>query len=617
MNPLLDSDPKPGIDPQARAAADAKHQALARGLKQLPNLAIRSAFTIFALYALLTFVLITVVQFGYLSSELALLIGIVFAVLQFTVGPWLMDLSLNWMYVMNWVQPEELPEHLQQFVTRVCGEHKMKFPSFGIIEDGAPQAFTYGHHPSNARVVLSRGTIEMLTAAELEGVVAHEIGHARNWDMALMTIVNLVPLLLFYVYRFLNGRGSKDSDSKAAPWYVTLGAYLLYIISEYIVLWFSRTREFYADRFAGRVTGNPNALASALIKIAYGLAAQDSKIGADTASQGSFTSNEFTSLNLSDREPAYARKASEQKPQRHEKREIFGTGALGALNIFDRKAAVSMVMSSANQGTIDVQSGLVVERIKSAMRWDMWNPWAKWYELNSTHPLVARRLEYLGDQAAALGQQPLVVFDHAQPESYWDEFAIDMLIMALPVISLIAGIGLALTGFLNDGQWQSQWLGIAIAGYGLGLLIKNLFRYRWGQFAPANVAKLMGEVKVSPVRPVPAELSGTIIGKGVPGLIYSEDFVLRDTTGILFLDYQQPLAIWNFLFGLLKAGELQGEAVRVKGWFRRAPVPYFEIYQMETQNGDARTCYTPFASYAWSLLLLCGGIALTLLWMGN
>ena len=54
-----------------------------------------------------------------------------------------------------------------------------------------------------------------------------------------------------------------------------VGAYLLYIISQYIVLWFSRTREYYADRFAGQATGNPNALARALVKIAYGLAGQN------------------------------------------------------------------------------------------------------------------------------------------------------------------------------------------------------------------------------------------------------------------------------------------------------------------------------------------------------
>src|SRR5207253_2479236 len=109
-------------------------------------------------------------------------------------------LSLRWMYTMRWVEADQLPEHLQQFVGRVCQEHNMKFPAFGIIDDGAPQAFTYGHHPNNARVVISRGLFELLEPEEVDAVVGHELGHAHNWDMALMTLANLVPLLLFYIY---------------------------------------------------------------------------------------------------------------------------------------------------------------------------------------------------------------------------------------------------------------------------------------------------------------------------------------------------------------------------------------------------------------------------------
>src|SRR6185436_6650498 len=130
-------------------------------------------------------------------------------------------------------EPDQLPQHLEDFVQRVCGENRMKFPWFGIIEDGAPQAFTYGHHPSNARVVISRGLMELLSPEELEAVVAHELGHARNWDMALMTLANLVPLLLYYLYDTAMRYGSSDDDKKggAAAVAVAIGAYVLYIIS--------------------------------------------------------------------------------------------------------------------------------------------------------------------------------------------------------------------------------------------------------------------------------------------------------------------------------------------------------------------------------------------------
>ncbi len=154
----------------------------------------------------------------------------------------------------------------------------MKTPRFGIIDDGGPNAFTYGHTPNNARIVITRGLLDLLDESEVEGVVAHEIGHAKNWDMFLMTVVQLVPLILYYVYRTLIQVKSGSSSNNKGSGYVALVAvvsYVLYIVCEYIVLWFSRTREYYADRFAGEVTKSPNSLASALVKIAYGLAGQE------------------------------------------------------------------------------------------------------------------------------------------------------------------------------------------------------------------------------------------------------------------------------------------------------------------------------------------------------
>src|SRR5581483_9743454 len=80
-----------------------------------------------------------------------------------------------------------------------------------------------------------------------------------------------------------------------------------------------------------------------------------------------------------------------------------------------------------------------VEQIKGAMQWDLWNPWATYYEINSTHPLTAKRLLALSDQAAALGQTPAVVFDRAKPESYWDEFLVDVAVLWAPGLALVGG----------------------------------------------------------------------------------------------------------------------------------------------------------------------------------
>jgi hypothetical protein len=286
--------------------------------------------------------------------------------------------------------------------------------------------------------------------------------------------------------------------------------------------------------------------------------------------------------------------------------------AIGAMGIFDRKAAVAMVASSAGMG---VGAALGKESLKSAMQWDLWNPWATFYELNSTHPLIAHRLQYLGDQAAVMGQEPFVLFDRRKPESYWDDFAYDLLIMLLPLVLMTLGLGvaaalglIALPRVVATKQLLAL-IGLPVLGLGVGSLFKTWWTYRGDYFAPLNVSGLLHKVKVSGVRPVPARVRGTVIGKGVPGLIWSEDFVMRDNSGILFLDYRQPLRIWDWLFGLLKAGQFAGKNVEAVGWFRRSPLPYLELKSI-TVDGVTRNCYARHAKYLWAMFLAVAGVAL-------
>jgi Zn-dependent protease with chaperone function/Zn-finger nucleic acid-binding protein len=570
---------------------------LSSGMLPLPNLFLRSASVIVLLYGVLGLVLITLAQLHILPASVAVGIGLAIIVLQFALGPWLMDLALRWIYKFSWLSIDDLPDHLRDFVVRVAGEQNMKVPSFGLIHDGAPNAFTYGHHPNNMRIVITQGILDLLEPAEVEGVVAHEIGHGKNWDMLLMTVVQLVPLLLYFLYRTAMQLGNRGKGNGYRI-VVAVGAYALYIASEYMVLWFSRCREYYADRFAGRVTGNPNALASALVKIGYGLAARGQS--------------------QADGESAETKDA---KGKSKKKVTVNSLDALGALGIFDRKSAVAMVASSASAGfgtsetagaTPTATARISKENLKSAMQWDLWNPWATFYELNSTHPLVAHRLQYLSDQAAAMGDEPYIVFDRRKPESYWDDFLVDLLVMFLPLVGLAVGMGIALTlglAGLAGTKAILTLVGLPLLGLGVGMFVKTILIYRGDYFAPLAVAGLLHKVKVSNVRPVPARLRGTIIGRGVPGLIWSEDFVMRDSTGILFLDYRQPLRIWEWLFGLFRAGDFAGKPVEAVGWFRRAPLPYLELKSI-TVDGVTRNSYARHARYAGAVLLGVIGVGL-------
>ncbi|KOR32856.1 hypothetical protein TI05_04670 [Achromatium sp. WMS3] len=538
------------------------------GLLSLPNLFIRSTSVLVGLYALLTLLLIVTAEAtNIIAPSSVLFLAIVIALIQFAASPFILDFSLRFMFRMKWVEPDQQPAYLRNFIKNICTKHGIKVPYLGIIEDGAPNAFTYGHTPNNARVVISQGLLDLLEPKEVEAVVAHEIGHAKHWDMALMTIAQLVPLLLYYIYRYLISIKIKGKDETAtARLLIAIGAYILYIISEYLVLWFSRIREYHADRFAGNETKNPNLLTTALIKIAYGLAGQEK--------EGS---------------------ANERKT---------GFDAVSAMGIFDSGAAQALAITSYSSGqdyNADDSSLLNKKMAIEAMKWDLWNPWARYYELSSTHPLTANRIQYLSNQAASMGLTPYIMFNLKKPESYWDEFLVDLLVYLGPNIALILCI---LGAIFTNSQ---ALFGIAIASFGVLSLLAMRFSYNSELFPRMNIESLLRKVKVSGIRPVPCTLKGTIIGKGVPGLLWSEDFVIKDKTGIMFLDYRQPWRIWEFFFGLLRGESLQNKEVVLQGWYRRSPMPFVELKSF-TVDGKTRTSYVYHIKMATSIIAIVFGI---------
>jgi Zn-dependent protease with chaperone function len=527
----------------------------------LPDLVFASGATLLFLYGLLVLVLFVLVNMDYLEVTLALIIGVGFAFLQFMFSPFLMDLTLKFLYKMKWAPLGKLPPHLQKFIKDLSPQCNIRVPRFGIIYDGSPNAFTYGHTPNNARIILTSGLIDLLDEEELEAVVAHEVGHVVHWDMLIMTIAYVVPLILYYIFRTLIRIRTSGRDRTAGIRYtIAIGSYILYLISEYIVLGFSRIREFFADRFAGQ-NCNPNDLASALVKIGYGLAGK-------------------------------GKKKKDRKPQLE---------SVKAMGIFDPTSAVSLAISSYHPrymgGDVDKDT------LQRVMRWDLWSPWAKYYELHSTHPLIARRLLALSHQAGSKGRAPYILFNEKRPESYWDDFFLDFIIVLLPVIAIVLSAVL----FLVNRDFLYLELGVFLLGG--TYLLRTVFSYNFSYFPHMKVSSLLKKVKVSGVRPVPCRVKGRIIGRGVPGLIWSEDFVFQDDSGIIFLDYRQPLGIWNFLFGLLRAKKYQGEEVEITGWYRRSPTPYIEIKNIKTSTGESN-CYVFHVKIAFGIILTLLGIVL-------
>src|SRR5512141_786030 len=232
----------------------------------MANLLLRSVLVLSLLFGLLFAIGMVVLTAIHAPLGWSIVFALGILLLQYLLGPWILQL----IYKIQWREPESVSPALAAFIDRVCEERKIPHPRFGVIEDGNPNAFTFGHYPGDARLVVTTGLLERLDGEESQAVVAHELGHIKHWDFVVMTVAAAVPLILYVLYRFSISRGRNREGLYLAA--VGVVSYVAYIVSQFIALLLSRVREYYADQFAAEVTGNPNALSSALVKVAYGLA---------------------------------------------------------------------------------------------------------------------------------------------------------------------------------------------------------------------------------------------------------------------------------------------------------------------------------------------------------
>jgi Zn-dependent protease with chaperone function len=507
---------------------------------------------------------------------IAITLTLVFNTAIFFLSPFLMDLMQSWLYKTRWVDFADIeirsPE-TARVLRRVCQQKSIKMPRLGIIDDNNPTAFTYGSLPNSARLVVSEGLFKYLDDDEIATVYAHELGHIVHWDFAVMTVASTLVQICYLIYITSRNIGRAGGSSKIKDAFQTVAttAYVFYLVGTYMVLYLSRTREYFADHFAAESTGNPNALSRALVKIAYGIVEEGSRT----------------------KEPS---------------RLVEGTRALG---IYDAKAASSA--GTAYRVADDKQ------KVGRVFLWDMFNPWGWWMELSSTHPLTGKRVRALSTYAEQLGLT--AEFDMGRiigegkslsKSKLYGNFVLDISLYGAETIGFIGG---TILGFIlistSAAGGANLLLGMPLIGLGLGILIKALIMFPdFSQAQPTDVLTLMSDPYASPLRGQPAKLAGVMIGRGDSGYKFGSDMMIQDRTGLLYLHYASRFGpIGNFLFGMKRVKSLIDSQVTATGWFRRGIAPWMDLIELQSQSGTVVNSYHRFWSLFFGSMMMIGGIA--------
>lgn len=520
------------------------------------------------------------------------LVGIL--VLLLVASPWLLDLLLRFAYGMEKLPPQKLgnssPE-ARKLLSRFSLERKQPALSLGVIPTAAPMAMTYGFAPRFARIVVSQGLLEQLEEDEIAAIYAGELGHLENWDFPLMSLAVLLCQLPYVVYWQVARDGDKWLDSQEWFGRVMLGtaavisgvAYGFYWVLRWPVLFLSRLRFYYSDRVSASLTGNPNALTRALLKMAVGIAQ-------DVEKQG------HTSF---------------------------------VLEGFDLLSPVGYVQGM----TLGSCSGY--DAWENLLEWDRHNAYKKWLTFPQSHPPLGDRLTLLDLYARFWKLDAELDFASDRPVApakppHW--MLKRLLLQGAPYfglpLGLLAGLMLWVFGAVaaNLGFVALDWVwgdrsilqGSLLIGLSLGIFLRiNSF---FPDITPKNIRinptlpDLLTDPDAIPVDSLPISLEGQLLGRRGLSNWLAQDLILHSPTGLVKLHATSNLGVFGYLWLLLKRpSDLVGQAISAVGWFRRGATPWIDLDRFTTAEGKTHASAHPI----WSTILAGVAVLLGVYWMSQ
>ncbi|MCZ7383212.1 MAG: zinc metalloprotease HtpX [Candidatus Methanoperedens sp.] len=183
---------------------------------------------------------------------------------QYMIGPKMVEWSMGVHYVSEQEQPA-----LHRMVTELARDAQIPKPRIGIARIPIPNAFAFGRWASDGRICVTEGIMNLLTEKELRAVLGHEMSHLKNKDVAVITMISVIPMICWYLAWNQLFSGGRDRGNNVL---IGIVAFVVYLITNLLVLYVSRIREYYADEGSVRLGNQPHYLASALYKLVYGSA---------------------------------------------------------------------------------------------------------------------------------------------------------------------------------------------------------------------------------------------------------------------------------------------------------------------------------------------------------
>ena len=497
-----------------------------------------------------------------------LLLGLLLILMVFS--PWLLDWVLTRFSGQEELTKEKLNSYSREtlrVLQRACQQHHWPTPQLRILPISAPMIISYGNLPRTARITVSQGLLQQLADDEIAAIYALSLGQLGRWDFGVMSLVLLVTMPFYGIYQQVSVWGNQH-QGKIWLWPATVLAainYVIWCLFTGTALPNNQLRLYHSDRLSAEITGNPNGLIRALLKISIGVA-HDVGLKEQTCWQ-------LESLNL-------------LAPVAYQHSIVLGSAA-GHLPL------------------------------ESFFKWENFHPYRQWFTINSCHPLMGDRIERLC-QIAHHWHLDTELYQTSPPQP----ILIKPQVFCLQIASWLGislGVAFAVLIWL---VWQTayslhllnlKWIydnwsfvtGCMLIGFSIGTVMR--INALFPDITPVNVQKnenftqLLANPAILPIDSIRVRFTGKLLGRPGIGNCLAQDLILQTSHGLMKLHHIP------WLGKSFNPQELIGRQITVTGWLRRGASPWIDIQTLETQSGKKINSPHPIWSTAIAVVTQAWG----------